>query len=84
MSTLDLNKKRAARREAAGETLKVTIGDDTFELPPELPLDLAQYMQALTGRRRLRDHENRGKPVRRPDGTIHGLPTLARGPGRDH
>jgi hypothetical protein len=36
---VDLNAARAARREARGESLIVTLGAETFRLPPELPLE---------------------------------------------
>ena len=47
MTSLDLNARRAARREAGREHLKVNLGDDEFLLPPELPIDIAEPMKKL-------------------------------------
>lgn len=38
---IDLNALRAARAEAAGEPIILTVGDEDVELPPEMPLAVA-------------------------------------------
>lgn len=48
---LDLNARRAARWEAAGEPPTVVIGDETFTLPVELPLAFLEALNALDVRR---------------------------------
>ena len=45
---IDLDARRkAAMAEAKGEPLTVTIGGETFDLPAELPLSFAYYMQQI-------------------------------------
>lgn len=44
---IDLDKKRAARRETQGEGPKVTIGGNTYELATELPFDAIEAMEGL-------------------------------------
>lgn len=52
---LDLDAKRAARAEARGENHEVQLGGETFELTPELPLQLMDFLTAgnMTGAVRL-------------------------------
>lgn len=44
---IDLNAKRAARREARGERLVVVIGDVELALAPELPIDVVEKLAQL-------------------------------------
>lgn len=39
--TIDLNQARKARAEVEREPVKMTMGDETFELPVEIPADFA-------------------------------------------
>lgn len=42
MATIDLDKARAARAEAQGETHDLVFNGETFSLPAELPYDWAE------------------------------------------
>ena len=44
---IDLDKSRAARREARGEGPKVTFEEVTYELSPELPIDALEAFRGL-------------------------------------
>lgn len=48
-NSIDLNAERAARREGSLEGLKVTLGDDTFTLPSELPVDVFAPFRDIIG-----------------------------------
>jgi len=43
MPTLNLNAKRAERAAKRGEPMTIQIGDETFELVPELPLAAGEF-----------------------------------------
>lgn len=49
MAEIDLNARRAARREASGEALVVRIGDERLEMPTELPLAVIDELEGLAG-----------------------------------
>jgi hypothetical protein len=44
---IDLNKARAARREAEGEAPQVQLGEKVFELPVELPFECVEYVTRM-------------------------------------
>lgn len=44
---VDLDAKRAARREARGEPIVLVFGGEDFELPVELPFDVLEALPAL-------------------------------------
>lgn len=44
---VDLDKKRAERREAQGEGPKVVFGGITYELSPEVPYDVLEAFRGL-------------------------------------
>ena len=44
---IDLDKSKAARREAQGDVPTVKFGGTTFELPQELPFELVDQMVAV-------------------------------------
>jgi hypothetical protein len=45
---VDLDKSRAARREAKGEGPQVTMGGVTYELAPEMPFAVLDAMRGLS------------------------------------
>lgn len=44
---IDIDKKRAARREAKGEGPELMIGGNTYQLAPELPFGVLEAMAGL-------------------------------------
>lgn len=46
---IDLDKKRAARREAKGAGPEVKLGGKTYELPSELPFAVIEALDELQG-----------------------------------
>lgn len=48
MGSIDLDRARAARREGKGEPPTVTFGGETFNLPVELPFQVAVSLNEVT------------------------------------
>ena len=46
MATIDLDARRAARAEQAGEAPSVVFGGVTFQMPPEMPIE---FLELLAG-----------------------------------
>lgn len=60
-SKLNLDAQRAARREARGGHVEVTLGGEVFALPPELPLEAIEPLADLADLDELDDADSKGQ-----------------------
>jgi hypothetical protein len=63
MPVIDMDKARAARREADQVPPTVIFGGQTFELPVELPLDVVDEFVAMFRARSEKDNEAAGRHI---------------------